>query len=146
MLGRPLMGLQEDINRLFEHLYNGTMVHTADWAKLDAMPAIDVTENGKSFKVTVELAGMAPEDVEVEVVGDSLNISGERKEEKKEEGDNYLRQEISYGSFSRAVPLPATANGEKAEATFKNGVLSVKVPKKADAVHKPKKINVKKAA
>ena len=93
-----------------------------------------------------ELAGMQPEDVEVNVTDGFLTIKGEKKEEKEEKDENYLRRETSYGSFQRTIALPETANTEKAEATFRNGVLSIEVPKKAEAVQKPKKLQIKKAA
>ncbi|TAL31944.1 MAG: Hsp20/alpha crystallin family protein [Alphaproteobacteria bacterium] len=146
--GFSIAALQEEMNRLFEHFYNGMEVRMTDWdAALPTSPAINVTESPNAFKVEAALPGIEAKDVKVETVGGVLTISGERKEEKKEEKPgSYLRQEISYGSFMRSVTLPETADGGKAKAEFRNGVLTVTVPKKADAVQKPQKIEVKQAA
>jgi HSP20 family protein len=112
----------------------------------ESFPAVDIIENEKDFRVRAELAGMQPEDVEVNVTDGFLTIRGEKQEEKEEKDENYLRRETSYGSFQRTIALPDTASTEKAEASFKNGVLSIDVPKKAEAIQKPKKLQIKKAA
>lgn len=143
-LGRSLMSLQDDMDRMFQDFFGGTSLPA--WTQEASFPAIDIIENGKNFKVKAELAGMQPEDVEISVTDGFLTIKGEKQEEKEEKEDNYLRRETSYGSFQRTVALPETANTDKAEASFKNGVLSIEVPKKAEAVQKPKKIQIKKAA
>lgn len=147
--GSSLAALQEEMNRLFDHFYTGTQLRLTNWdQKLPAAPAINVVEDGSSFKVEAELAGMDPKNVEVEITGGYLTLKGERKEEKEEkkESGNYLRQEISYGAFLRTVALPETADGSKAAASFKNGILTVTVPKKAEAQQKLRKIDIKTAA
>ena len=141
--------LQQEMNRLFDHFYTGAQLRLTDWdQKLATTPAINLVEDGTSFKVEAELAGMDPKDVEVEVVGGVLTLKGERKEEKneKKEDGSYLRQEISYGSFLRSIALPETADSDKAKASFKNGILTVTVPKKPEAQQKPRKIEIKAAA
>lgn len=148
-ISHSLSALQAEMNRLFNHFYNGSQVYLTDWDKnLADLPAVNVVEDGSSFKVEAELAGMDPKNVEVEVAGGCLTVKGERKEEKKEEkdGGSYLRQEISYGSFTRTIALPDTADSDKAKASFKNGILTVTVPKKPEAQQKPKKIEIKTAA
>ncbi|HNQ92679.1 MAG TPA: Hsp20/alpha crystallin family protein [Alphaproteobacteria bacterium] len=144
---QSLASLQEEMNRVFDHFYTGAQLRLTDWDKAGpAAPAMNVTENGSAFSVKVELAGMNPDDVEVEVIGNTLAVRGEKKEEKKEEKENYLSQEISYGSFYRSVALPDTADCKHAEASFKNGILTIAVPKKAEAMQKPEKLTIKKAA
>lgn len=148
-IGSSLASLQEEMNRLFEHFYTGTQLYLTDWdKKLAASPAVNVVEDGSGFKVEAELAGMDPKNVEIEITGGYLTLKGERKEEKEEkkEGGSYLRQEISYGSFLRTVALPETADGDKAKASFKNGILTITVPKKAEAQQKPRKIEIRTAA
>lgn len=145
--GPSLAALQEDINRLFEHFYSGMQLRLTDWDKLPlSAPAVNVSENGKSYKIRVELAGMSPDDVELDITDTYLILKGQKQDEKKEEGENYLCQEISCGSFYRSIALPDAANSKKAEAVFKNGVLTVTVPKKAEAVQNTKKLQIKKAA
>jgi HSP20 family protein len=148
-MGSSLMALQEEMNRLFDHFFTGTQLRLTDWdQKLATAPAINVVEDGASFKVEAELAGIDPKHVEVEITGNYLTLKGERKEEKEEkkEGGNYLRQEISYGSFLRTVALPETVDSNKTTASFKNGILTITVPKKAEAQQKPKKVEIKAAA
>ena len=116
------------------------------WAKDPDFPAVDVVENEKNFKVKAELAGMKPEDVEISVTDGFLTIKGEKQEETEEKDENYLRRETSYGSFQRVVALPETADCDGADASFKNGVLNIEVPKKPEAIQKPRKLRIKKAA
>ncbi len=146
-----LASLQEEMNNLFERLYNGAGFRLADWSGSKASgPAVDIIEDNKSFTVKAELAGIDPKDVDVEVTDGFLTLRGQRseeKEEKKEEKDySYLRQEISEGYFQRTLALPETADCDKADASFKNGVLTIAIPKKPEALQKPKKLQIKKAA
>lgn len=144
-----LASFQREMNHLFEHFFKGIELNMTDWDGLNSqVPAIDMIENGDSFIVNAELAGVNPDDVEVEARDGFLTIKGERSEEKKDKDEvaNFIRSEISCGYFQRTISLPETANAEKAEATFKNGLLTVKVPKKAEAMQKPKKLQIKKAA
>ena len=144
-LGRSLMTLHEDMDRMIQNFFDGSHFFPA-WSNGGDNPAIDIIENEKSFRVNAELAGMNPEDVEVSVTDGFLTIKGEKKEETEEKDENYLRRETSYGSFQRIIALPETAHCDKAEATFKNGILKIEVPKKAEALQKPKKLEIKKAA
>ena len=111
-----------------------------------SFPAIDIAENDKSFKVKAEILGMTPENVDITIDEGYLTIQGEKKEETRtgEEKDNYLRREISYGAFSRTVVLPESADTDKAEASFKDGLLIVEVPKKAGALGKSRKLQINK--
>ena len=109
-------------------------------------PAVDVIENEKDFQVRVEIPGYDPEKVDVSVRDGFLTIRGERCSDKDSKDDNYLRHETSCGSFERTLALPETAHPDKAEASFKNGMLYIAVPKKAEALQKPRKIEVKKVA
>lgn len=142
--GRSLLSLQSDIDRMFQEFFGGTSLPA--WASEPAFPAVDIIENDKDFTVKAELAGIPPEDVEVSVTDGFLTIKGDKKEEKEEKSENYLRRETSYGSFQRTIALPETADTEKAEASFQNGVLNIAVPKKASAMQKPKKLQIRKAA
>jgi len=103
-------------------------------------PAVDVWQDKDNVYVESPLAGMDPKDVAVSVENDILTLEG--KSEKKSEVDdkNYYRKEVRFGSFHRAVALPAAVNGEQAKAEFENGVLKVIIPKEERA--KPKAIPV----
>ncbi len=148
--GRPLAALQDDMNRLFENFLEdvgesalGTWVGNGNGS---SFPAMDVVEDEKDYKVRAELPGISPDRIEVSVTNGYLTIKGEKEEERKEEGENYLRREASYGAFQRTVALPDAADMDKAEAVYRNGILTIEVPKKAEALQKPKRLTVRKAA
>jgi HSP20 family protein len=105
------------------------------------MPAVDVSESGDKITIKAEIPGMEAKDIEISMVGDTLTIKGEKKVEKEEKEENYHMVERSYGSFTRAMKLPAPVDPDKVEATYKNGVLTVVLPKKEEV--KPKSIEIK---
>jgi len=112
-------------------------------ARRDFVPRLDISESEKEVVVSVELPGMDEKDLEVNFSNGRLTISGEKKDEREEEGEDksYHLLERSYGSFSRAVDLGDAVDAAKAGAVFKNGILTVKVPK-AEAA-KTRKIDIK---
>ena len=104
-------------------------------------PALDIYEDKDKYVAKAELPGMRKEDIDVSLEGNTLTISGERKqEEEKKEGDTY-RSERYFGRFQRTVTLPAAVDANKIQAIYKDGVLTVTVPKTEEA--KPKQIEVK---
>jgi HSP20 family protein len=107
------------------------------------MPALDVFEKDGKLQINAELPGMQEKDIEIEVTDDTLTISGEKRDEREVKEDNYYRSERSYGSFRRQVGLPAGADTDKVDATFKDGVLKIAIPVTATAPS-AKKIEVKK--
>ncbi len=108
-----------------------------DWPWQDRpralLPAMDVTENDEHYTITVELPGAGKDDVHVEVQDGVLTIRGEKKSEREEEREQRRYVERSYGSFSRSFQLPADADAAHLDASFKDGVLSITVPKTAEA-------------
>jgi HSP20 family protein len=135
---RDLMGIQNEINRLFGRTYAGGEATGAGGAWI---PALDIYETKETFVVTVELPGLDPGDVDVSVEDSTLTIRGERKFYQEVDEDSFHRVERRYGAFARSLALPQTANAEKIEASFDRGVLSIEVPKAEEA--KPKKISIK---
>jgi HSP20 family protein len=107
------------------------------------VPEANVLETEKAVEVTLDLPGMKPEDVKLEVRDGRLCVSGEKREEKEEKGETFHRIERRSGSFLRAIPLPARVDDAKAEAKFAEGVLKVTLPKTTEAM--PKLIPVKPA-
>jgi len=105
-------------------------------------PQIDVLEREGQFAVRADLPGLSKEDVKVDVTDDLLTIQGERKQQKKEEREGYCYSECSYGSFYRAIPLPAGAEASKATAQFNNGVLEVTMPAPTHGGKKPRRLEV----
>lgn len=104
-------------------------------------PPVDITEDDKEYLVKAELPELKKEEVKVTVENGELTISGERKFEKEEKNKKYHRIERSYGSFVRSFILPEAVNGEKVNAEFKDGLLTVHLPK--DEKAKPKSVEVK---
>jgi HSP20 family protein len=123
-----LSNLQDELDRLFESPLTG-------WA-----PALDVHEDKDNFIVRTELPGLKREDIEVSLQDGALIISGERKVEEKREGVEVHRQERFYGKFQRALTLPAPVAADKVKAQYKDGVLTITLPKTEEA--KPKQIDV----
>jgi HSP20 family protein len=106
-------------------------------------PAIDMNEDEKAYKISAELPGMDPKDIEVSMSGDTLVLRGEKRQEKEEKDKNYHFSERSYGSFQRAFELPASVDRDRVAADFAKGVLTITLPKRAEAQKPIKKIQVK---
>jgi HSP20 family protein len=105
------------------------------------LPAIDVSDDDKRYSITVELPGCNKDDVHVELQEGMLTIRGEKKNEREEKKENRRYVERSYGSFTRALRLPQDADAENMDASFKDGVLTVEIPKSEEA--KPRTIAIK---
>ncbi len=134
-----LSGLQEQVNRLFETSFKGRSDNSAltTWA-----PAVDIYETENELVVKADLPDINEKDLDVRIENNTLTVRGERKFEKKVEEENYLRVERTYGSFSRSFSLPNTVNSEAIKAVYKNGVLTVELPKRAESKPKQIKVNV----
>jgi len=104
-----------------------------------AWPAIDVAEKDEAILVRAEVPGCTPEDIDISVYGNTLTLSGEKKESREANGDGFYHMESSYGSFRREIPLPAEVDADKIEAVVKDGILSVTLPK----AEKSKAVKVK---
>lgn len=138
--------LRTEMNRLFDDFFRGSaMEWPATWdTEFSAYtPRVDMSESEKEVIVTAELPGLTEKDVEVTVTEDTLTISGEKKEEKEEKAKGYYRMERSYGSFRRCLPMPCEISQDKIDATFKDGILKVVLPKTPAAKKNGKKIAVK---
>jgi HSP20 family protein len=134
-----LSGLQEQVNRLFDTSFPGRADNSelTTWA-----PAVDIYETENELVVKADLPDIDEKDLDVRIENNTLTIRGERKFEKKVNEDNYLRVERTYGSFSRSFSLPNSVNSEAIKADYKNGVLTVELPKRAESKPKQVKVNV----
>lgn len=137
---RGLAGFQSEMNRLFDRFLGGDLPSLFRGAGF--APAVDVIETAESVQVKAEMPGLKAEDFDLSVTGDVLTIRGEKKEEREEKGKNFHRVERSWGSFSRAVPLPAYADTEKVSAEYRDGVLHVTFAKKGETQGKTIKVDV----
>lgn len=142
----PFYTLQKEMNSLFDDFFQGFDIAQKSFntgALKSFNPSLDVRETEKEFVIKAELPGVDEKDVEVTVTDDAVTIKGEKKEEKEDKGKNYYYMERSYGSFHRTIPLASGAESGKAEASFKNGILSIKVPKSESAKTKGTKVPIK---
>ena len=139
----PFFALHREMNRMFDDFFQDfDLSPTAGGRGISAFtPAVDVREDEKEVIIKAELPGMEEKDIEVSLADNGLTITGEKKEEKEENGKGYVRREARYGSFRRIIPLPEGLNQEKVEAAFKKGVLTVTIPRLEEA--KAKKVAVK---
>jgi HSP20 family protein len=134
---RGLSTLQDQFNRLFnEQLRN----HSEESALTTWAPAVDIYETTNELVVKADLPEVNEKDIDVRVENNLLTIRGERKFEKSVSEENFLRVERTYGSFSRSFSLPNTVNAEKIGAEYKNGVLTVTLPKREES--KPRQVKV----
>jgi HSP20 family protein len=106
-------------------------------------PPIDLSEDEKAYKITAELPGLDAKDIDVSVSGNTLVLKGEKRQEKEEKDKNYYFSERSYGSFQRAFELPASVDRDKVASDYSKGVLTITLPKTAEAQKQAKKIEVK---
>jgi len=136
---RNLSTLQEQVNRLFDT----SLPRRADESALTTWaPAVDIYETENELVLKAHLPEISEKDFDVRVENNMLTIRGERKFEQKVKEDNYLRVERSYGSFSRSFSLPSTVNTEAIKAEYKDGVLTVELPKRPESKPKQVKISV----
>lgn len=151
----PLTSLRAEIDRLFEafdpfdwrsHFPRRPFLGgpLRSWAgEITLNPAMDLVERDGEFEIQAELPGLEPKDVEVRVSDGYLTISGEKSAEKTEEKDDYHLSERSYGSFQRSFRLPPGTDAGKIHAEVAKGVLTVRIPKSAEARDRTRKIEVK---
>ena len=107
------------------------------------VPAVDIAEKDSTFEITAELPGLEASNVEVKLANGNLTIRGEKKDEKEEKKKDYYLSERHYGVFERSFQVPGTVDADKIAASFKNGVLTVTLPKTVEAQKSTKKIEVK---
>jgi HSP20 family protein len=140
--GDPLSHLRNQINRVFDDFWGESWLAPRQEMAAGFWPQIDVTETDKEIKVSAEIPGVEPKDIDVSVEDGMLTIKGEKKYEREEKEKGQYRMERSYGSFERAIELPAEVDESKAKAEFKKGVLRLTLPKPPGAPSRRKKIAV----
>jgi HSP20 family protein len=137
-----VLNIQREINRMFNSFFRNEP-EDASLANIGWSPAVDVAEHDDEYIVKVELPGVSRDEVKIVSQENTLTIRGEKKQEKESKGSNYNRVERAYGAFQRSFTLPSTVKGDKIEATFKDGVLTVTLPKAEEAKRKEIEVKVK---
>ena len=134
-----LFGIQREMNKMFDGVFRST--GDEDYSFSSWTPAVDIAEHDEEYLVKVELPGVNRDEVKLTLENNILTIRGEKKQEKETKKENYHRVERSYGSFQRSFTLPAAVKSDKIDASYKDGILTVSLPKAEEA--KPKQIEVK---
>ncbi len=156
----PFDNIRREIDRIFDRFNLGTWDFPlgpfgrrafdleVPWPRAPGMaiaPAVDVAERDKEFEITAELPGMDEKNIELKLANGVLTIKGEKKDEKEERQKDYYMSERRYGSFLRSFHVPEGVDTAKIEAAFSKGVLSIKLPKTAEAQKSEKTITIKAA-
>ncbi|MDG4875318.1 Hsp20/alpha crystallin family protein [Mesorhizobium sp. WSM4935] len=151
----PFESLRREIDRVFDdfHPFDFRLpsTHSLFGSELPALrsitwpvaPAMDLVEKASGFEITAELPGIDEKNVDIKLANNVLTIKGEKNEEKEEKEKDYYLSERRYGSFQRSFQLPDGVDADKIDASFTKGVLTVKLPKTAEAQKAEKKITVK---
>ena len=138
-LGGSIAQFHREIDRLFEQMLRGfdripfgsshPLLPTLDGGMLK--PTLDLGATETDYTITVEIPGVDQKDVSLEIAEDTLTIRGEKHREQEDSGKNYYRMERAYGSFQRVLSLPEDVDQERIRASFKNGILTIAMPRKA---------------
>lgn len=145
-----LRSFSDPLDRLFERFWSGDIFRptlltsgllSEDVANRTWMPAVDIRETDEAYEVYAELPGMKKDDIGITVENNVLTLSGERRFEKEVNEETFHRIERAYGKFTRSFTLPTQVNPEKVEASYKDGVLTIHIPKVEAA--RPRKIAIK---
>ena len=135
---RPFQTIREEM----EDLWTNVLSEREPWfGRAWMAPPLDVSENNSHVTVRMDLPGIKPEEIDIQLSGNVITISGDRKEEKEEKGETFHRIERRSGSFSRSVTLPCSVDESKVDAQYHDGVLTVTMPKSDEA--KARRIKVK---
>jgi len=135
---RELSEIQQEMNRLFDSFFGRPSSFQAGervW-----MPLVDMYETKDDLVVTFEIPGVREKDVSVSITGDVLTVKGERKWDREVKEDSYHRLERAYGKFERSIPLPMPVQADKVKATYRDGVLEIRLPKAEEV--KPREIKI----
>ncbi len=145
-------GLHDEVDRMFERFSHGfgfpSLRRAFDAPALEPSfgtlnPAVDVSEDDKAYRISAELPGMSEKDLDVTLSENAITIKGEKREDKEEKQKDYHLTERRYGSIQRTFALPPSVDRDKIAANFEKGVLTLTLPKTADAVQQQKKIEIK---
>ena len=139
----PLARLQHDMNQVFDRFFGDFRISPFQDRDFMSFPKVDIKENKKEVLVSAELPGMEVDDIDISLNDNVLTLRGEKKQESKDERENYYHMECSYGSFNRNIVLPGDVESDNVKAEFKNGILKVSMTKKPEDQQKAKRIEIK---
>ena len=137
---QEIEALQRDMNELFDGLAPRRM--NGDRVGLSFVPAAEMNDTAEAIELKLEVPGLKPEDLDIQVTADAVSISGERKSETKSEEGGVTRTEFRYGSFRRVIPLPSRVQNTNVTAEYKDGILHLNLPKAEEEKNRIVKVNV----
>jgi HSP20 family protein len=137
---RELGSLQNEMNRLFNTVFDAPAPGNSGGTLRRWMPAMDLVEAGDHFVLRADLPGMSEDDVKIEFEDGTLTVSGERKAEHEDREEGYYRVERAFGGFSRSLTLPKGIDADAVSASFDRGVLEIRIPKPEE--RKPRRIEI----
>ncbi len=140
---RPLASFRDEVEQLFERIVGDPWGAGSSLVPWGGNLRLDLSESDKEVTVTAELPGVKPEDVNIEVTGNTLTLSGEKREETDERRGEYRYTERQFGQFSRTIQLPVPVDADKVSADVRDGVLTITAPKHPEAT--PRRIKVRNA-
>ena len=129
--------IREQLDKVFDQ-----RAATRDNSETAWMPALELVDAGDNFVLKAQLPGIDPKDIDVQVTPEAISISGERRYQNTEEKPGYVRSEFRYGKFHRVLPLPAHIQNDSVQAEYKDGILTLTLPKVTEARNKVVKINL----
>lgn len=141
----PLARLRNEMDRLFDDFPSRWQTVRFALPTGLLVPAVEMTETKKAYKLNIEVPGMDATDIEMHVQDDAILISGEKKERREEDEKGYSYSERSYGAFERRIELPPGADAKGIKAKVRNGVLEIIVPKKPEAAGQRKRVEIESA-
>jgi len=139
---REIDTLQRQMNRLFDDLMPKEALYNQGGNQGTFLPAAELHETPEAFEIKLEIPGMKPEDLDIQVTAEAVSISGERRSETKTEDNGVTRSEFRYGQFQRVIPLPNRIQNNNVEAQYKDGILHLTLPKVEEEQHKVVKVKV----
>lgn len=137
---REMHDVQREMNRLFEDMLAPAV--KGDGLGSVFSPAAELEETEEDYRLKLEVPGMEPGDIDIEVTAEAVSIKGERKTETKEENDGVTRTEFRYGQFQRVIPMPGRVNNQNVAAEYKNGILHLTLPKAEEEKTRVVKVNI----
>jgi HSP20 family protein len=121
----PFARMHREMDRMFEDFFGGSRAGDGLLLK----PSVDIAESKKAYKISVEIPGIEPDQIDLHIEGDTLVLSGEKRQESEDDDEGFHRVERSYGQFRRVLTLPEDADADGIKADFNNGVVKIKVPR-----------------
>ena len=137
---REMSGLQRDMNRWFDDMFSS--ISPLEKSEKAFMPSAELEESDKEYTLKLEIPGIDPKNIDIDVTKDTVSVSGERRSESKAEEGGITRTEFHYGHFRRVIPLPGKIDNQSVAADYRDGILTISLPKVESDIETSVKVNV----